>query len=574
MCGFVAILGPNATEVGLVERGIEALKHRGPDGQGSWRSACGRVALGHARLAIIDLSPAGAQPMTSHDGRGVIAFNGEIYNYAELRDRVDGPFRSTSDTEVLLELLRKFGPEALPLLRGMFAFAYWDGEKLHVVRDRLGIKPVFYAKHAGCLYVASEIQALLAMGVAPIIDETVKECYLSLLYVPPPATGLVGVFSLDPAHRMEVRVGEDPSPARYWSLPPVEEGFLPSIEAVERHLEDAVRCHLVSDVPVGVFLSGGLDSSLIVALASKYARRPLKTFTVVFGDEGGDLDERRAARLVAERFGTEHHELQVTSELVDRMPLMIQHFGQPFGNPTALLTLAVCEAARQHATVILAGDGGDEFFGGYPRYQAEQLAPLLGLVPQAARMAATRVFRSFPGRRRGSVTDRVERLLTAPGDKCGAGIAWSLHSRSDEAEAYLRSRTDGSDSPLRRDAQTFLPHNVLAYGDRMSMAASVEVRVPFCDHVLVEYLSRVADGHKFSLFQTKRILRAIARKCLPAGIANAPKRGFNPPIHRWMGGAAAPTDGTAHGEWALRVWQAWRAQLAVDPGWKQRPYSP
>jgi asparagine synthase (glutamine-hydrolysing) len=559
VCGFVAVFGEGATEEGLVERGVASIKHRGPDGQGFWRSPCGRVAMGHARLAIIDLSVSGAQPMISNDGRGIIAFNGEIYNFEELRSKVDGPFRSTSDTEVLLELLRKYGLDAVPMLRGMFAFAYWDGEKLHVVRDRLGIKPVFFGHHDGKLFVASEIQALVAMGVSPQVDESARDQYRALLYVPPPQTGFKHIHALEPAHRFSSTASLSVDPVRYWSLPRPVVGAAPTDASLLATLEDAVRCHLVADVPVGVFLSGGLDSSLLVALACRVSTRPLKTFTVVFGDEGEGFDERHAARRVAEAFGTEHRELVVDANLIERLPRMVAHFGQPFGNPTALLTWAICEAARAHAKVVLAGDGGDELFGGYPRYAAEGLVELTSLLPARLREVVAAACSHLSRGVRGSGPDRIARLLAAPATgRAAVGARWVSHAESPEALEYLMAHDDAPHSSLRRDLTTYLPNNILAYGDRMSMAASLEVRVPFCDHRVVEFAQSIPDHAKVDVWATKKPLRRLARSLLPHGLAEARKRGFNPPINEWLG---LPSDigGTGHNVWADRVYDAWRA---------------
>ena len=562
MCGFVAVLGENATEPGLVERGVEAIKHRGPDGQGSWRSPCGRVALGHARLAIIDLSPAASQPMVSRDGAAVIAFNGEIYNFEALREKLDIPLRSTSDTEVLLELLRKYGLKAVEWLRGMFAFAYWDGAALHVVRDRLGIKPVFHAYQDGRLYVASEIQALIAMGVRPRLDETVKDAYLSLLYVPPPRTGLVGVAQLPPAHAFLAHPGAEPQPRRYWSLPLVDADFRPSDEAIEAELEDAIRSHLVADVPVGVFLSGGLDSSLIVAIASKFAKRPLKTFTVVFGDEGAHLDERRSARAVAEKFETEHRELRVSSDLIARVPAMVRHFGQPFGNPTALLTWAVCEAARPHAKVVLAGDGGDEVFGGYPRYQAEALLPLVSAIPRGIRRTASLIAQRR-ARERMSFADRLSRFVAPSRGPREAAARWAMHGDSPIALDYLMSNEAPGRDSLSRDILTLLPNNVLRYGDAMSMAASIEVRTPFVDNRLVEFMSKVPMNAKVGVWNTKSHLRRIASRVLPQGLASAQKRGYNPPIASWLSqGQRRYSSPTV--EFAAFAWSVFLTELAEN----------
>jgi asparagine synthase (glutamine-hydrolysing) len=507
--------------------------------------------------------------MISADGTGVIAFNGEIYNYVELAPRVTSKLRSTSDTEVLLERLRARGLAALEELRGMFAFAYWDGERLHVARDRLGIKPLFFAEQGGRLYVASEIEALIAMGVVKRVDPTIRDAYLSLLYVPPPRTGLQGVHQLLPGHQFSVRPGESPASTEYWRPPTPVPGHTLSDERILALLDDAVRSHLIADVPVGVLLSGGLDSSLIVALASRHSRTPVKTFTVLFGDEGKHLDEREYARAVAKRFRTEHHELHVSSMLADRLPAMVRHFGQPFGNPTALLTWAICEEARKHVKVLLAGDGGDELFGGYPRYQAMMAYEWLSRVPRALRRPAEAVARAIArSQYRGSLANRLARLLVVDESPARTYARWVTHEPSEAACSFIEGYASGlatADLGMAVDLRTFLPNNVLCYGDRMSMAASVEVRVPFCDHLLVEELARLPADAKMGVRAPKQTLRRIATGLLPRRVVTHRKVGFNPPVARWVDSAQRGAD-SAHVAWAEKVYAAFVASVEPSPG--------
>ncbi len=569
MCGFVAMAGARATQIGLIEAGVASIQHRGPDGHGVWRSPDSRAALGHARLAILDLSASGAQPMRSADGCGVIAYNGEVYNFRELEPLLDVPLRSRSDTEVILELLRKRGVGAIRQLRGMFAFAYWDGEELLLARDRLGIKPLFYAESSERIVAGSEIAAVLTLrGERPAIDGRAIDDYLTYLYVPPPRTGIVGVKELPPAHVLRWRPGHGAVIERYWSVPSHTARENAREERVREILEDSVRAHLVSDAPVGVFLSGGLDSSSIVALAAGRYPGRLRTFSVTFGDEGSYLDERGLARRVATRFGTDHMEIRVEADVARILPELVARFGQPFGNPTAVLTYALARATRQHVKVALAGDGGDEVLGGYPRYQGARLAALLQRAPILVQERAIAVIgRLTPeGAARGLPTNRLRRFVAhagqRPDDMYYRWISYLDEGRkqeiladrasllgSDHAEesyaffASARSRHADMHFPDAApliDLESFLPCNVLAYGDRMSMAHGLEVRVPYCDHLVVEQLAPLPLATKMRAGMQKGLFRWAMRGRLPASILLHRKVGFNPPIAAWLRGALSP----------------------------------
>jgi len=537
--------------------GIAAIAHRGPDGRGVFRNDEGTCSLGHARLSIIDLSSAGAQPMAARDGRSVIVFNGEIYNYRELRSSIEGELRSTSDTEVLLELLDRHGAGALGRVRGMFAFAFWNGEELLLVRDRVGVKPLFYTFDGNRLAAASEIQALLAMGVGSRgIDHEAVDAFFSHLYVPSPRTGLAGISQLPPGHLLRYRPGRAPHVEPYWTLPTPEPQSLSRSE-LRGALRDAVRSHLVADVPVGVFLSGGLDSSSITALSARESPDRLRTFCVTFGSEGSYLDERNYAKAVAERFGTEHREIPVDARVAEILPLLVQHFGQPFGNPTAVLSWALSKATREHVKVALAGDGGDELLGGYPRYHGLRLATGLRRVPRGLRSAAAGIATRVGSRAaRGRLADRVTRfarvLDLSPRDTY---LRWVGHLDRSRKDALLvrpstndfeflaehwREDLSPVDAATRLDLLTFLPENVLAYGDRMSMAHGLEVRVPLCDHLLVERLAKLPFAEKAPLGVQKGLFRAAMASDLPASVLFHRKIGFNPPIGPWLRGELAP----------------------------------
>lgn len=569
MCGFVALAGERSTEPGRIEAGLAAIRHRGPDGQGVWRASDGRAALGHARLAILDLSDSGAQPMRSHDGGAHIAYNGEIYNFRDLAPLVTTPLRSRSDTEVILELFRARGASAIELARGMFALAYWDGEELVLVRDRLGIKPLFWAEGAGTIGAASEIAAIVAMKlVEPRVDLRAVDDYLTYLYVPPPRTGIVGVHELPPGHVLRWRAGRGAKVERWWAPPIDAPRVTPSAPEVRAILEDSARAHLVSDAPVGVFLSGGLDSSTLVALAARHYPGTLKTFNVTFGDEGAYLDERAFAREVASRYGTDHREIQVSAEVASILPELVSHFGQPFGNPTAVLTYALSKATREFVKVALAGDGGDEVLGGYPRYQGLLAASLVQRIPAPLRRAiGGAVERLSPNASaRGVPLDRLRRFVKSSDLSLEAMyFRWSSYLDADRKRELFADRDAAlaRDPPseeyelfasIRRryasrsmvdaasliDLETFLPHNVLRYGDRMSMAHALEVRVPFCDHLVVEKLAALPAIAKMPFGIQKGLFRRGVARDLPRSVTFHRKVGFNPPIAAWLRRGLAP----------------------------------
>lgn len=560
MCGIVVLAGAGATRPAIVEAGVSALEHRGPDGRGTWRSRDGQVAFGHARLAILDLSEAGAQPMVSHDGAAAVTFNGEIYNYREIKGLVRTELRSTSDTEVLLELVRARGARALDLFRGMFAFAYWDGDELLVVRDRLGIKPLFWAETPGGIAAASEIGALLAMGAGERrVDRAAIDEYMTYLYVPPPRTALVGVHELPPGHLLRWRPGRAPVVERWWALEGRTPSHVPEGEEVRALLDESVRLHLIADVPVGVFLSGGLDSSTITALASRHHAGRLRTITVTFGDEGSYLDERAFAREVAARFGTEHVEIQAEANVATILPALVRHFGQPFGNPTSVLAYELSRATREHVKVALAGDGGDEVLGGYPRYQGVRVAQTFRRLPAALRQPLAQAMLDVAaGGSRGKLGSRVRRFAESiEGDPDRMYFKWASYlDRDAKADLFVdRAAMVGVDDlehaffdRIRRrhadrslsdaaplvDVESFLPSNVLAYGDRMSMAHALEVRVPFCDHVVVERLAPVPLAAKMPGGVQKGLFRWAMRDDLPPSVLLHRKVGFNPPLAEWL----------------------------------------
>ena len=561
MCG---LCGATRLDPDALTEAVSRLAHRGPDGNGIWRDETSGAMLGHTRLAVIDLSPGGAQPMASPCGRWVLSYNGELYNYKALRTELAAAgesFSSDSDTEVLLRMLMRHGVEALPKLVGMFAFALWDREEksLLLARDRLGIKPLVYAGlPGGQLAFASEIDALLAVpGISTEIDGPALSAYLACLYVPAPRSIFRGVRKLAPGHWLKWQDGG--IEIERWWQPDYAGDRAPSLdEAVEEIMplvRQAVVDRLVSDVPVGCFLSGGIDSSVIAALMAEEAAAqgapPINTFTMTFDE--ALYDERDAAQAVAAHIGSRHTELPASSVLVDGLDRMIRRFGEPFGNPTALLISDLSRKAREHVTVALVGDGGDEVFGGYPRYDggllAERyragvpavlreklIAPLAGLIPE-----------SQSGRH--SLRRAREFLTGANLPPARMYAAWVEYFSPQERQALMglddppqspvaalygrHRRRPALDAMQQTDLESFLPYNLLAYGDAMSMDHALELRLPLIDHRLVEAVGRLSPALRLAEGK-KTLLKGVARRLLPPEIVDRPKRGFNPPMGVWL----------------------------------------
>lgn len=529
----------------------------------------GGVGLGNVRLAILDLSPSGNQPMSDPDGRAAITYNGEVYNFAELRADLphqEPAFRGTSDTEVILRSYLRFGAASLPRMNGMFAFALWDRARREVVlaRDHLGIKPLYYYWNGAQLVFGSEIKALLASGLVPReLDFGGFNDYLTYNYVPGPRTMLRGVSKLMPGHRLTLdieRIRVDVEP--YWRLPtgPAKPMDLEDCSHLLRaRLGAAVRRQMVSDVPLGAFLSGGIDSSLIVGFMAEATTRSIDTFCVRFDEP--ELDESRHAALVAHHFGTRHHEVVLKPDATTLERLAVQ-FDEPFADPTMVANYALSDFTRQHVTVALAGDGGDELFAGYGRFAAglrdtrgtdygrgllAALSPMLRPLPVTTpgkgwltRRLLRHGFRRY--------IDRVSRFQNAPG---------FMHAKRslllpavlaqlplDESDAYLErlyqeAGADGLADALGRllhvDCRSYLLENGLTKVDRTSMLVSLEVRVPFLDLDVVDLAFRIPSAYKLGPDGvTKPILRKIAAEMLPVGQAARPKQGFDVPMARWL----------------------------------------
>ncbi|TAN67349.1 MAG: asparagine synthase (glutamine-hydrolyzing) [Magnetospirillum sp.] len=563
MCGIAGLSGATPE----ILAGMQArLAHRGPDGTD--RFVCDRTGFGlaHTRLAVIDLTEGGRQPMQSICGRWVIAFNGEIYNHAELRVELEArghSFRGSSDTEVLLAMLMERGETALDRLVGMFAFALLDRQTgvVLLARDRVGIKPLVWAGLAGGgLAFASEIRTLKAVpGVDLALDRQALSEFLACLYVPAPRTMHAGIRKLAPGHWLRWSPGREPEIRQWWRPAFSGDRALSTDQAVEElmpSLRAAVRSCMVADVPVGCFLSGGIDSSVIAALmAEARGRDQVSSFTMTFTEAA--YDERVAAQAVSAHVGTRHTELPASAGLVAGLDRMIAAFGEPFGNPTALLIGDLSEKARRHVTVALVGDGGDEVFGGYPRYQGGLLAAKWRKIPALLRKGLIEPLASrLPESNSGNHTLRRIREFVA-----GAGLpdaemyaSWVEYFAPEERRALLggglpprpiaelyraTGRSDALDAMQETDLLSFLPGNLMAYGDAMSMMHALELRLPLLDHRLIELVETLSAGCRFAAGK-KTLLKAAARRLLPTAIVDRPKLGFNPPMGLWLRNELAP----------------------------------
>ena len=568
MCGIGGKLYFDPTrpvERDVLERMNAVLAHRGPDDAGIF--CVGAVGLAHRRLSIIDLSPAGHQPMANEDGTVWIVFNGEIYNFQDLRPDLEQRghrFRSQSDTEVILHLYEEYGTDCLRFLRGMFAFAIWDGNRrqLFLARDRLGKKPLCYQQDAEAFRFASEVKAILQDPVVEVRpDPAGVSQYLTYGYVPSPLSAFQGVRRLPPAHYLLCRDGRV-EVSRYWQLRrdrKLERPEAEWCEALLDRLKEAVRLRLVSDVPLGAFLSGGIDSSAVVALMSRLSSGPVKTFSIGFDEP--EYDELHFARQVAERFGTEHHELVVRPDAMEVLPKLAWHYDEPFGDSSAVPTYYVAQMTREYVTVALNGDAGDENFGGYDRYVASLLAasfdrwPGAGLARDAIRLALPLLPR---GANRTSLLRRGRRFLEGLAEAPERRYArWFCHFYGDrkadlctpeflvaagetDALAGLLALYRGSDAPdfgeatLGVDAALYLPDDLLVKVDIASMAHSLEARSPFLDHEFMEFAATIPFDLKIRDRVKKYILKQALRALLPESVLHRPKMGFGVPIDHWL----------------------------------------
>jgi len=562
MCGISGIVssrgGPSTS---VVDAQIRLLSHRGPDAQGIF--AAGRAAIAQNRLAVIDLV-SGDPPQTSEDGRIGAVLNGEIYNFRDLRDelgRRGHVFSSKGDTEVIAHLAEDCEPAGLASrLDGMFALAVWDErrERLVLARDRMGKKPLYYAWTAGELVFASELKALMVHpSVSRDIDDAAIPAYLAFGYVPTPNTFYRGVRSVPPGHVLVLEADGPPTVERYWSPPLRGRGRSPalSISAAEgareirTRLDRAVRRRLVSDVPLGAFLSGGIDSSSVAALASRHLGRPLSTFTIGFDDTEG-FDERPYARLVARHLGTDHHEYVVKPDAIDLLEQLVWHHDQPFGDSSAIPTYCLSRCTRQQVTVALSGDGGDELFAGYQRFLGGLLADRFAALPAWLRRGLNGALAALPsGLSRGRVAS-FRRFASAAGRGLpDAYLEWISYVPAADREQLVPGR-DGTagyratwaesegahvlDRLLDLNLRTYLLDDLLPKLDRASMAHGLEVRSPFLDTELLAYASALPPALKVRRLTLKHVLRSAVADLIPEEVLHRPKRGFGVPLDRWF----------------------------------------
>src|SRR5229473_2439826 len=572
MCGVSGFLAratlPGGTAEARLWAMIATLRHRGPDDEGVWTD--GRAGIAHARLSIIDPSPAAHQPMASADGAVWITYNGEVYNFAEIRQELDAlgyPFRSRSDTEVIVNGWHAWGPKIFTRLRGMFALAIWDrrSQSLILARDRLGKKPLYYAATTTAFLFGSEIKALLTWpGVPRSADLSAIDRYLTLGYVPTPDTAFAGIRKLPAAHYLVVEARADrnlgaPELVRYWRLP--------EPRATRRHrrtsdlkrelvgqLEEAVRLRLISDVPLGAFLSGGVDSSAVVATMARVGSWTVKTFSIGFAAK--EYDETRYARMVAERYATDHRELVVEPDAVAVLPRLVWHYGEPFADPSAVPTYYVSELARQEVTVALNGDGGDECFLGYRRYKAMRYVSWLDGMPSWSRAELARLLGLAPltAQQRFKIP-RIRGVLQAPKQRPGRRYAFTLAPFTDEdkEDCYswaMRDQLGRSALDLLEpyfaeadslvaganwaDIHTYLPDDLMVKVDVASMAHGLEARSPLLDHVLMEWAVGLPEEVKMARGVTKALFKSAMEPYLPAELLYRPKMGFSCPVDHWF----------------------------------------
>ncbi len=579
MCGICGFVG--RADRPLIESMTASLAHRGPDGEGIELFPAGDgsvpAALGHRRLSILDTSPRGSQPMV-HADRYWITYNGELYNFRELRSelRADGfRFRSDCDTEVLLAMYARYGEGMLDRLNGIFALAIWDRERdeLFLARDRLGVKPLYYAEEGGVLYFASELKALLPALRPPSLRHTALAEYLTFLWVPDPGTLFDGMYQLPAGHCARYANGEL-AVRQYWDPSFGVDGGVSEAAWTERVRETtqaAVRRQMVSDVPLGSFLSGGLDSGAVVA-TMRGASPNVTAYTVGFSEE--DLaheivpDDLRYARSLGRELGLDHRERVLSPEIVDLLPKLVWHMDEPIADPAAITTYLICSAARERLTVVLSGMGADEIFAGYPRHLAARLTRPADLLPRGFRRAIRtsldgRLTMGRPGRLRAPRRNAMKLLRGIDQPFMDRYLTYCSYYRPEELSgllsAELRAEVGPHDALHRHreyvsrgddeewlnqllyvDMKTFLPCLNLAYTDRMSMAASTEVRVPLLDDKVVELASRIPPGLKLRRMTRKYVLKRAMQGVLPEAVIWRPKAGFGAPLRAWMGGELRP----------------------------------
>lgn len=584
MCGIAGFVGTSISADGETSRSVlkrmcGVIRHRGPDDEGVFVDR--EAALGMRRLSIIAVAT-GHQPIANETGTMQIVFNGEIYNYQTLRRELEAhghTFKTDSDTETILHAYEQFGARCVERLRGMFAFAIWDSEKreLFVARDRVGKKPLYYAgTKSGGLLFASELKSLLVHpDIKREIDLRALDAYLTFGYVPDPLSILRGVAKLPPASHLTWTADGEVRIERYWDFDfnkndddaarhdahngsgannrERDESFY--VAEVRRLLDEAVRVRLVSEVPLGAFLSGGVDSSVVVGLMARHMSAPVKTFSIGFREDS--FDELKYARIAAKHFGTEHHEFVVTPDICQIVDQLVYHFDEPFADSSAIPTYMVSKMAREHVTVALSGDGGDELFAGYTRYQIDRHRSNFARVPRFVRRGMVQPFsrrlpHGAPGRNFlynvaldpldryidsvSTFTDLNKHALYAKDFAARLREDCGQHTATEMFRSIANETT--SNDPLERilylDSKTYLPGDILTKVDRMSMAASLEARAPLLDHELIDFVTRIPSSLKMRGLETKYIFKQAVRDFVPPEILDRRKQGFGVPISVWI----------------------------------------
>ena len=565
MCGIAGFVdmgapsGSAASDRARVEAMCDVMRHRGPDDAGiHWEPG---VALGMRRLSIIDLST-GHQPIANEDRTVWVVFNGEIYNYRQLRDTLQATghtFETSSDTETIVHGYEQWGEAVFSRLRGMFAIAIWDSrnQTLLIGRDRPGIKPLYYAEAGGRLFFGSEAKCLLCNPeIERTLDPAALDHYLAYLYTPRDRAIFSGMRKLPPGHFLKVSDGHVQL-QQYWSFPAATT-FIGSeqqaLDTLEETLSNAVASHMIADVPLGAFLSGGIDSTIVVALMARASGQKVKTFSIGFDEPA--FDELPHARRVANFLGTDHHELVVRPDAMAILDRLTWHFDEPFGDVSAIPTWYVSQMAREHVTVVLSGDGGDELFGGYDRYLPHpRVAQFDQRLARVGRAVAAATWRSLPHGMRGKNFLRhvarnaqgryLDSVTMYHADEREALLSGDLRRTLDgwNAEAYFAAPFERLASlPLATqmmafDFETYLPEDCLTKVDRMSMAHSIESRVPLLDHHVVEFAASLPSGLKIHGGTRKYLLKQLAFKLVPREMLDRPKQGFGVPINHWFRGS-------------------------------------
>lgn len=545
---------------------IDALVHRGPDDWGMWADDV--CALGHRRLSIIDLSEAGRNPLSNNDGSIWITFNGEIYNFQQLRKELEDfgyRFRTRTDTEVIVHAYEHWGLDCLKRLRGMFAFAIWDAprKRLMLARDRTGKKPLFYTQEGSRFLFASELQALTAdRTVSREVNPSAIDAYLSWGYVPAPSTAFKHISKLPPAHYLTLDVtdaGLETHVERYWSLEYQPKLVLSEAEAAKilrEKLTEAVRLRMISDVPLGAFLSGGIDSTIVVGLMAGLSERPVKTFSIGFKEAAyNELDH---ARRIAGKWGTDHHEFVVEPDALAILPLLVRHYGEPYADSSAVPTFYLSKMTRAHVTVALNGDGGDESFAGYERYLGNRIAERVNSFPGSG-WSANAMSRLLPdslnSRSRMRQAKRFLAVATQPmAKRYGRWVTFfdeqgkqELYTQDFRAQLngfrpndWMQSlfetagELDPVDAAMSVDVRSYLPYDLLVKVDITSMANSLEARSPFLDHEVMEFAARLPVDMKLNGRRSKYLLKKAFSDLLPAENVNRRKMGFGVPVGEWF----------------------------------------